>query len=63
MTVSNGLVLRKCNLPTVVNDNSLVAYFEKIKEYKEKLKPTKTTTRKDEKKQCAKQNKQNNSSN
>ena len=33
MTVSNGLVLRKCNLPAVVNDNSLVAYFEKIKSF------------------------------
>lgn len=33
MTNSNGLVLRKCNLPAVVNDNSLVAYFEKIKSF------------------------------
>ncbi|MBR2922409.1 MAG: RNA polymerase factor sigma-32 [Alphaproteobacteria bacterium] len=30
---NNGLVLRKCNLPAVVNDNSLVAYFEKIKSF------------------------------
>ena len=33
MTVSNGLVIRKCNLPAVINDNSLVAYFEKIKSF------------------------------
>ena len=33
MTNSNGLVIRKCNLPAVVNDNSLVAYFEKIKSF------------------------------
>lgn len=33
MTANNGLVLRKCNLPAVVNDNSLVAYFEKIKSF------------------------------
>ena len=33
MTNSNGLVLRKCNLPAVVNDNSLIAYFEKIKSF------------------------------
>lgn len=30
---SNNLVIRKSNLPAVVNDNSLVAYFEKIKEF------------------------------
>ena len=33
MMANNGLVLRKCNLPAVVNDNSLVAYFEKIKSF------------------------------
>lgn len=33
MIGSNGLVVRKCNLPAVVNDNSLVAYFEKIKSF------------------------------
>lgn len=33
MTDNNGLVIRKCNLPAVVNDNSLVAYFEKIKSF------------------------------
>ena len=33
MTVNNGLVIRKCNLPAVINDNSLVAYFEKIKSF------------------------------
>ena len=33
MTVNNGLVLRKSNLPAVINDNSLVAYFEKIKSF------------------------------
>ena len=30
---SKGLVIRRSNLPAVVNDNSLVAYFEKIKEF------------------------------
>ncbi|MBE6467563.1 MAG: sigma-70 family RNA polymerase sigma factor [Alphaproteobacteria bacterium] len=33
MTCNNGLVIKKCNLPAVVNDNSLVAYFEKIKAF------------------------------
>lgn len=33
MMANNGLVIRKCNLPAVVNDNSLVAYFEKIKSF------------------------------
>ena len=33
MNSNNGLVIRKCNLPAVVNDNSLVAYFEKIKAF------------------------------
>ncbi len=33
MTVNSGLVVRKCNLPAVINDNSLVAYFEKIKSF------------------------------
>lgn len=33
MSTSNELVIRKCNLPAVVNDNSLVAYFEKIKSF------------------------------
>lgn len=33
MIGNNGLVIRKCNLPAVVNDNSLVAYFEKIKSF------------------------------
>ena len=33
MTTGNGLVIRKCNLPAIINDNSLVAYFEKIKSF------------------------------
>ncbi len=33
MTCNNGLVIKKCNLPAVVNDNSLVAYFKKIKAF------------------------------
>ena len=33
MSNDKGLVLRKCNLPAVVNDNSLVSYMEKIKTF------------------------------
>ena len=33
MVKETGLVVRKCNLPAVVSDNSLVAYFEKIKNF------------------------------
>ena len=33
MNSDNGLVVRKCNLPAVVNDNSLVAYLDKIKTF------------------------------
>lgn len=33
MSSENGLVVRKCNLPAVINDNSLAAYMEKIKTF------------------------------
>lgn len=33
MSSENGLIIRKSNLPAVVNDNSLAAYFEKIKSF------------------------------
>lgn len=33
MSNENGLVVRKCNLPAVVSDNSLAAYMEKIKSF------------------------------
>lgn len=33
MSSEHGLVVRKCNLPAVVNDNSLTAYMEKIKSF------------------------------
>lgn len=33
MSDNHGLVVRKCNLPAVVNDNSLAAYMEKIKAF------------------------------
>ncbi len=33
MNNDNGLVVRKCNLPAVVSDNSLVAYLDKIKTF------------------------------
>ena len=33
MVKETGLVVRKCNLPAVVSDNSLVAYFDKIKNF------------------------------
>lgn len=33
MSNENGLVVRKCNLPALVSDNSLAAYMEKIKTF------------------------------
>ena len=33
MSDHNGLVVRKSNLPVVINDNSLVAYLDKIKTF------------------------------
>ncbi len=33
MSCEKGLIVRKCNLPAVVNDNSLVAYLDKIKTF------------------------------
>lgn len=33
MSDNRGLIIRKCNLPAVINDNSLEAYLEKIKTF------------------------------
>lgn len=33
MSNENGLVVRKCNLPALISDNSLAAYMEKIKTF------------------------------
>ncbi len=33
MSDDRGLVVRKCNLPAIINDNSLAAYFDKIKTF------------------------------
>lgn len=33
MSDNHGLVVKKCNLPAVANDNSLAAYMEKIKSF------------------------------
>ena len=33
MSCEKGLVVKKCNLPAIVNDNSLVAYLDKIKTF------------------------------
>ena len=33
MSNENGLVVRKCNMPALVSDNSLAAYMEKIKTF------------------------------